>query len=407
MSHHQPGATWTTQEGTPVAAAAVVAHVVVPAGHLAQRIFFPAAALFAALGPWLLLGLPVHGEPFFAVSTHANSMLVGYVGALIAGYLGGRVPTVQLVVLFGLWLAGRLAELTTAEPLFVQALYAGFGLNLAVLVVPRFSAAKKWRNRLIVPLLAAITCFPLLLLAGGALEVETDSSLHSLVLMIALLMFFMGGRFITPQLARACADRGVKLPHRVQPVLEGTVMLLLLCAITLSLGGAGESWTALPVGLSGLLVLVRLARWRLLIAGPGYIDLKALGIGYFWLGFGLLAFSLSFLGVLPVAASLHVVTVGALGTLSSTVMLKTTQATRDARAVVYYPVIALLTIACIARLAAGSVPDLRATLLMVAAVSWSLNFMLVFFHLVCVNRTKHARGRDLSRQVRTGRYKNG
>ncbi len=371
------------------------------AGHSAQRLFFPAAALLAALGPWLLLGVPDHGQAVVDVPTHARSMLFGYVGALIAGYLGGRMAAARLAGLFGLWLAARCAELIPADPLLVQALYAAFGLSLAALVVPRFSSARKWRNRLIVPVLAAITCFPVLLWAGGALGMDAYSALHALVLVIALLMFFMGGRFITPLLARAYADRGGRLPHRVQPVLEGTVMLLLLGAATLGLWGGDGRWTALLAGLAGLLVVVRLARWRLFLPDPRHADLKALGVGYLWLGLGLLAFSLSLAGALPLTASLHVITVGALGTLSSTVMLKTAQGSGQARAARYYAVIGLLSAACIARYAAGVSPAWRTTLLMLTASLWSLNFLLVAYHLVSANKTGNPRGRILSGQVAT------
>lgn len=368
-------------------------------GHSAQRLFFPAAALLAALGPWLLLAGPATVD----APTHARSMLFGYVGALIAGYLGGKVPAAPLAILFGLWLAGRCAELFYPQPLLVQLLYAGFGLNLAALVVPRFSAAKKWRNRLIIPLLAAITCFPLLLWAAGAVGMDQQSALHYLVLMIALLMFFMGGRFITPLLARACAERGEKLPHRVQPVLEGTVMVSLLCACALGAVGADGSWTALPVGLAGVLALVRLARWRLFFPGPRHTDLGALGTGYLWLGLGLLALSLSLAGMLPLTASLHVITVGALGTLSCTVMLKSAQGAGEARAAVYYPVIALLSAACIARFGASQFPALRTTLLVTTGSLWSLNFLLVACHLASANRMDNAGRRTASRQVRSTR----
>lgn len=366
------------------------------AGHSVQRVFFPTAALFAAVAPWLLLGLPGHGEALVDVPTHARGMLFGYVGALIAGYLGGRLAAVHLAILFGLWLAGRLAELSSANPLLTQVLYAGFGVHLCALVVPRFGAAKKWRNRLIVPLLAAITCFPLLLFAGATMGFPSHLALHSLVLMIALLMFFMGGRFITPLLARAYADRGDKLPHRVQPYLEGTTMLLLLCAIALVPRGSTGEWTALPAGLAGVLVLVRLARWRLFPAERRHVDLAALGVGYLWLGLGLLAFSMAQAGLLPLTASLHVIAVGALGTLSSTVMLKTTQGRDQALAEVYYPVIALLSAAVLARYAAGVLPALRPSLLIVTGACWSLNFLLVTYHLVTLKKARRPEGREPS-----------
>ncbi|MCB1730161.1 MAG: NnrS family protein [Halieaceae bacterium] len=168
----------------------------------AQALFFPAAALYAALAPWLLLAsLTGTAGLVFSGAAHARGLLFGYVGALIAGYLLGKPGLPMLSLLFGLWLAGRLAELVYPASLLTGVLYALYGLLLAGLVTPKFRAAKKWRNRVAGPLIALITCFPLLdqalLHQGGA----RDSPIRGIILPLALLMFFMGGRIITPALA--------------------------------------------------------------------------------------------------------------------------------------------------------------------------------------------------------------
>jgi len=356
-------------------------------GYLAHQVFFPVAALFAALGPWLLLTpLPGAIQPVVDVSTHARGMLFGYVGALIAGFLGGRLSGAKLGILLGLWLVGRGFEIVSSNPLLINTLYTAFGLYLAILVVPRFSAAKKWRNRLIAPLLAVITCFPLLYWAGGIPGRAPQVSVHTLLLLIALLMFFMGGRFITPTLARAYADRGERLPQRVQPRLEGVVMLLLLMAGALSVVHATGGWTAVPTGLAGILVLVRLLRWQLFPLGPRHADLMALGVGYLWLGLGLVTFSIAMAGYLSPATSLHVITVGALGTLSSTIMLKHARDAEHAPPALYNLVILLLFVATVARFLVDVAPGYRTALLTMAGSLWSLNFLLVAGHLVIGKR---------------------
>ena len=103
----------------------------------AQQVFFPSAALFAAVAPWLLLG-SLYGwfQPLVDVATHARGMLFGYVGALIAGYLGGKLSASQMAALFGLWLAGRMVEVCADEPRIVNLLYAAFCLYLTIIVVP-------------------------------------------------------------------------------------------------------------------------------------------------------------------------------------------------------------------------------------------------------------------------------
>ena len=352
-------------------------------GLRAQQVFFPSAALFAAVAPWLLLG-SLYGwfQPLVDVATHARGMLFGYVGALIAGYLGGKLSASQMAALFGLWLAGRMVEVCADEPRIVNFLYAAFGLYLATIVVPRFAAAKKWRNRIIGPLLTIIICFPIILLAVGASDLSLSLSLHSLVLLIAILMFFMGGRFVTPLLARAYAKKSEKLPKRIQPRLEGAVMLLLLIASLLSVTPAAPVWLAAATGTSGVLVLVRLYRWKLFGLGWRHADLKALGFGYLWLGVGLLVFSLSLSRGLPITASLHIITVGALGTLSTTIMLNLTAKTITRPPAVYYTVILLLFMATIARFLVDTFPVERQMLLIVSALMWSSNFVIAGFFIV-------------------------
>lgn len=360
-------------------------------GMMAQQVFFPAAALFAAVAPWLLLLAPVAGmTPLVDVSTHARSMLIGYVGALIAGYLGGKLPAGQLALLFALWLLGRLAEVGSASPVVTNCLYVGFGAWLATLVVPRFRGAKKWRNRAIGPLIALICFFPVFVwmhqIAGGSMR----TSLYSLLLLITLLMFFMGGRFITPVLARAYADAGMKIPQRVQPRLEAVVMLLLAGASLLNVLTAGSAWTALPAGLAALLLLLRLYRWKL-FSLPQRADIRALGCGYLWLGVGLLVFSVAFAGGPSSTVSLHLITIGALGTLSSCVMLK-----QSGRAVappmpVYSAVTLLLFVAAVARFLVETYPQYRPALLAISGVAWSTNFLLVAFYTL-ITRKENDRG---------------
>jgi uncharacterized protein involved in response to NO len=70
---------------------------------------------------------------------------------------------------------------------------------------------------------------------------------------------------------------------------------------------------------SGVLALVRLVRWRLW-GMHGRADLWCLAAGYVWLGVGLLALGWSLASGRHELAAVHVVTVGALGTLTFNVM---------------------------------------------------------------------------------------
>jgi uncharacterized protein involved in response to NO len=356
---------------------------------LAQSVFFPAACLFAALAPWLLLG-SLFGwfGPLIDIVTHSRSMLFGFVGALIAGYLGGKLPLGRVAILFSLWLSGRVAEVCSSESLLIVSLHAAFGLYLAVIVVPRFKAAKQWRNRMIAPLLALITCFPLLLWIRSVTEWRPSIPLDALVLLLSLLMFFMAGRFITPLLVRALVAQGTVPQQRVQPRLEGAVMVFLVVASASSALHPGSVWVGVATGLAGLLLLVRLYRWKLFALGWQDADLLALGIGYLWLGLGLLLLGYSLSSGLATTASLHVITVGALGTLSTTIMLKLSSKAVATPAAVYWLAALLLVMATVFRFLANYVPAWQQRFLVLSALLWSVNFAMVTATILVTKRVR-------------------
>lgn len=91
-------------------------------------------------------------------------------------------------------------------------------------------------------------------------------------------------------------------------VAAGALLLPGLCAVA-----------AAAAALAGALALLRLARWRLW-GLRGRPDLLCLAAGYGWLGSGLLAFAAALATRKHENAALHLVTVGALGTLTFNVM---------------------------------------------------------------------------------------
>lgn len=344
----------------------------------AHQLFFPAAALYAAIAPWFLLAYLASGKPQVVSSAvHARGLLFGYVGALIAGYLLGRTRLPMLMLLFSLWLAGRLLELSHADTLPASLLYALFGLLLAALVTPKFRAAKKWRNRVAGPLIALVTCYPLLDQALRIHGITPRIAIQGVILPLALLLLFMGGRIITPALAVAYAARGERLPQRVQPAIEGMTITLLLLASATYLLAPQSRWPGIPVVVAGTLVLLRLYRWKLFALNWRSADIWALGAGYCWLGLGLLAVGCD--AGRPVAGwtSVHVITIGALGTLSCTVMLRLGCKRRPAAAGWYCAIYLLLALAVTGRVLADWMPGAREMLLAFTATLWSLNFVAV------------------------------
>jgi len=129
------------------------------------------------------------------------------------------------------------------------------------------------------------------------------------------------------------------------------------------------------------LALVRLLRWRLW-ACPQRPDLWCLGVGYAWLVVGLALLGLSWtVQLLPASTATHALTVGALGTLTGTVMLRVQliRAKRDpARARILPWFAASIALATVLRLAGSSSPALLHT----AAGLWSLGMLMVLLALL-------------------------
>jgi uncharacterized protein involved in response to NO len=305
---------------------------------------------------------------------------------VVAGYLLGPMPRRLLMMTFILWLAARLAQLATPSSPAAIILSPAFALLLAGLVAPKFLAAKKWRNRMITPLLLVICVLP----AGYALAVHASRPetgywlLQTAIILFALLMAFMGGRVIAPAVAGEFYRHGENLEARVQPRLEAALILLLAAGAILLALPHGHMAAGIAIGAAGAVAAVRLARWRLwrCMNRP---DLIGLGLGYGWLALGLLLLGISiFTGTHP-GASLHVITIGALGSLSIGIMARThlqRMKLDPARAPLVTSAVALIAVAVLSRWAAYFDHGFHVPLLWVAAACWSLAYLLLFVQLM-------------------------
>lgn len=346
----------------------------------AWSLFFPLAALHAALAVPLSLaamrgGLPVLATP----AAHGRELLFGFALAVIAGYLLGPLPSRRLSLLAGLWLVGRLAGLAGYPALLADAVFA---LLLAAWVVPRFLAAKKWRNRLLSPLLGLLCLLAVASLAAhAAFPGLLSPLLHQGVLWLLLLMAFMGGRVIAPAVNGHLMARDRVAGAGVQPRIEAALIGLLGAAGLLAFWPRLWPAAAGLLALAGVVFLVRLWRWS-----PWRLrdrpDLLGLLLGYAWLGVGALLVAGDLMTGHSPAGRLHAITVGGLGTLASGIMLR--QAILRAKGrpgeEAWLPRLALLfTLAAGLRLA---LPSAGIPALWGAAGAWSLAWLLVAWRLV-------------------------
>ncbi len=346
----------------------------------AQDVFFPAACVAAivlsVMAQLVRMGFAPWAHKLTGLG-HAHEMLFGFVLALICGYTLGKVPVVKLLSMLLLWLLARIMFLLSNQPIGSEIFNIGFSLWVVWHILPRFMVAKKWRNRMIIPLLLAIFSFPMVWFLGHHFVVAFNPQYlyQSLLILLLMLMTFIAGRMLAPALAGDMQIQGFTLKARVQPRIEGA--LLVLPAI-------GSMWLFLPVNplitafllvAMGTLITVRMWRWQFWRCYQRS-DLMALVAGYAWLLLGALLLAYVVFIQQYNQAFLHVITMGAVGTLSSVVILKYALPRRSYPAMVFYPSMLLILLATVARVWAD-VSLYRDVLLSLSVFFWSLNYLMV------------------------------
>ncbi|MBK6618610.1 MAG: NnrS family protein [Nitrosomonas sp.] len=359
----------------------------------AHQWFFIAACIYALL----IIPMTVFARGGFAPvilavpAMHAYEMLFGYALALIAGYLLGPMPAWHLLLLLGMWLVARVSTLTvlTGDWGWLSLVgNGGFAMLLAWRLLPRLWVAKKWRNRLLAPLLGMICAATIVTgLTGQIAAFEWSRHLiDESVQLFALLMLFMGGRMLAPAVAGEFYRQGRELEARVQPHIEGWLIVTVLASVMLS--PVIKPVAGMMLILAGMLTGIRLLRWQLwhCLARP---DLICLGLGYAWLalGLGLLGW-VKLNGGMHASTMVHAITIGALGTLSVNVMVRVTLLhvkQYPSRIPLILTITFLMSLAAIARICADFSGQ-RETLLVLAASAWSFSMLLVLFILVNSSR---------------------
>jgi uncharacterized protein involved in response to NO len=359
----------------------------------AQGLFFPAAAAYAAVAVPLsvyTLFHPMAWLPGFATSAgHAQELLFGFALAVVAGFLINRVRRSTVGLLFVLWLGARVAFLTAPGSVVSSVLNVGFAALLLGIVVPPFlRAAKKWRNQAIAPILLTIG-LALLVFHGAAtlgVPVFEYRALHVAVLALALLMLFMGGRAIAPAAAGHVRRMGGNLGSCVQPGLEGAQLLLVAFAALIVSWPPARPLAGLALFAAAAVSLVRLLRWRFWLY-LDRLDLTCLGIGYVWLVVGLVLLGAAYSIAQPaLQVAVHAITVGALGTLTITMMARTRMiGTRRAPDRPPGLLVAVVAVAIAAVLRLGWPYD--PTVLLAAALVFSLAYWVLFFSLLAMARS--------------------
>jgi len=314
--------------------------------------------------------------------------LYGFAVAIVVGFLmtAGKTWTglatprgPMLGALALLWLAARLAGLGGATWLY--ALLDVLLLPVIAVIFARLLLrSKNYRNLplALILLLLATANGVFHLAVNGWLDVAPMRPLHAALALITMIECVIAGRVI-PAFTMS-ANPGLKLV--ASPWVER--LALGLTAVGLLL------WVLMPSGWVSAVVLIAAAAaqlWRFL----GWRTRLALGkpivwilhFAYAWIPLALLLLALAAAGLLPVSVGVHALGLGATGGLIIGMV------TRTARGHTGRPVLAsrlevlaygLVMLAAVTRVAASLLPwSAYSVLLWVAAVAWSVAFLLYLF----------------------------
>jgi uncharacterized protein involved in response to NO len=304
------------------------------------RPFFFGGAAWAvvALVLWLtsLAGGTALPSLFEPLAWHRHEMLFGFVGAVIAGFLltaipnwTGRLPIAgpPLALLFGLWLAARIAVLLSdhlgAGP--AAMLDVGFYVVLAALAAREVLAAKS-RNVPIVGMVLLLGAANAADHAGAAgLLADPDVGVRAAIALVVLMISLIGGRIVPSFTRNWMVRQGISERLPTQPGrFDLGVIAVTAVALAAWIAAPGALATGVLLLAAGLAQGARLARWGGLRAARDPL-VFILHVGYFWLPVGLLLLGASILGTaVPRSAAIHALTAGAMGTMILAVMTRST-----------------------------------------------------------------------------------
>jgi uncharacterized protein involved in response to NO len=352
------------------------------------RWFFPSALLLAPVNVlvWLalrhgLIDWPVH----VSAAWHGREMLFGYGFAVMAGYLLQAMAAPLVLLLWLLWLAGRLLWLVPSavlDPRLELLIGGAFPAALAVLGARRFLAVKRARN-VVFPLIvvalgfAAVGSYATEL---GLLPSPEQSPVALSVYVLALLIMVMGGRAVSTATVGALRSHGyiVRIPPR--PGLEVATALGMLAFMALD--GSGQAQVAGLVSLAIAMILVlRMRDWHFsgVLHDP---EVWPLHVGFLWLSLGLALIGLERLGAisLPDSGALHALAAGGIGTVTLVMVLRVArQRASDLPVSTGWLQVLQLIMALAVFLRVGGgwvIPGHRDLMLWLSAAAWAMAFGL-------------------------------
>jgi uncharacterized protein involved in response to NO len=360
------------------------------------RPFFLLAGLYAlAIVPVWLYFYAHHGAPFGALPAmywHSHEMLYGFVVAAVAGFLLTAVPSwtgargfagTPLIIVVGLWTAGRIAMATVGDAPFWVTAVAELALlpALAALLIPPLFRSQNHNRPLlaVLGLLWLIDAAFLVSLRNGDI-VLAARTMTLAVDFVLVLVTVIGGRIVPAFTANALRRRG-ETPDIVSRRWFEIAVIASMVAIALAdVFAPNGKLTGLIAALAAVAHAIRLSGWRSFRTG-GEPILWVLHVAYAWLPLGLALKACWLLGGVEWAMKWqHALTMGVLATMILAVMTRASLG-HTGRPLVVSRVIAvayvLLTLGVFARVFGGVLwPERYALAMSIAGLAWVLSFLL-------------------------------
>ncbi len=303
---------------------------------LGFRPFFLGASVFAmlAIALWLLalrdvsLIAPGYGMTLW----HMHEMLFGYGPAVLSGFLltalpnwTGRKPLSGrgLAALWLLWVAGRLAMMTSMPVAVMVVLDFAYLPVVAAVMARELIAARNWRNLMV---LGPIVTFAL---ANGIFHFEAmrfGASEYGIRLGLAALVFLVmliGGRIVPAFTRNWLLKNGAEQRPVTFGRFDGIVLLSSLVGLILWVVLPTSLPSALALGLIAVLHGVRMTRWAGLATRPDPL-LFVLHVSYAMIpaGLALMAVGAGTNSLVAQVAALHLLGIGAVGGMTLSVMIR-------------------------------------------------------------------------------------
>jgi uncharacterized protein involved in response to NO len=354
------------------------------------RPFFLFASIWAALVVpiWTLAFMGLLPAEFASRDWHVHEMLFGYLAGVIAGFLltavpnwTGRLPVVgrSLIVLFALWLAGRIAMLFAAQ----LGAWAGvidclFLVALALVIWREVLAGRNVRN---LPICVLITLFAVANIAFH-LRVPAPDAVwigeRIALAVAALLIALIGGRIVPSFTRNWMAKRAMQPEPAPQDRFDIAALVLTGLALLMWLAAPQVLVTGAMLVAASVMLAVRLARWRGWRTGAEPL-VSILHVGYLWLALGVGLLGLSALppqSILP-TAGIHALAAGAIGVMTLAVMTRATRGHTGRELTAPWGtqlIYVLVNLGALLRVGAALIPVAQTPLLATSAVLWGAAF---------------------------------